>query len=53
LAHEYWCIDGRIMDCALDGVQWWSRIMLDGYARPMLAGAVAPSEASGVALMGL
>ena len=40
-AHEYWFIDGRIMDCALDGVTWWSLIVLDGSSRTMLAGAVA------------
>ena len=28
----------------------WSLIILDGYSRTMLAGAVAPSEASWVAL---
>jgi hypothetical protein len=50
-AHEYWFIDGRIMDFALDGVKWWSLIILDGYSRTMLAGAVAPTEASWVALM--
>ena len=50
-AHEYWFIDGRIMDFALDGVKWWSLIVLDGYSRTMLAGAVAPAEASWVALM--
>jgi transposase len=49
--HEYWFIDGRQMDFALDGVKWWSLILLDGYSRTMLAGAVAPSEASWVALM--
>jgi hypothetical protein len=49
--HQYWFIDGRMMDCALDGVKWWSLIILDGYSRTMLAGAVAPSEASWVALM--
>jgi len=49
-AHEYWFIDGRIMDFALDGVKWWSLIVLDGYSRTMLAGAVAPTEASWVAL---
>jgi transposase InsO family protein len=49
--HEYWCIDGRQMDFALDGVKWWSLIMLDGYSRTMLAGATAPTEASWVALM--
>ncbi len=50
-AHEYWFIDGRIMDFAIDGVKWWSLIVLDGYSRTMLAGVVAPSEASWVALM--
>jgi transposase InsO family protein len=49
--HQYWFIDGRIMDFALAGVKWWSLIILDGYSRTMLAGAVAPSEASWVALM--
>jgi transposase len=49
-AHEYWFIDGRKMDFELDGVRWWSLIVLDGYSRTMLAGAVAPSEASWVAL---
>jgi transposase InsO family protein len=49
-AHEYGCIDGRMMDGALEGHRWWSRIILDGSSRTRLAGAVAPSEASGVAL---
>jgi len=49
-AHEYWCIDGRMMDFAIEGHRWWSLIILDGYSRTMLAGAVAPSEASWVAL---
>jgi transposase InsO family protein len=49
--HQYWFIDGRKMDFAIDGVKWWSIILLDGYSRTMLAGAVAPSEASWVALM--
>jgi hypothetical protein len=40
-----------MMDFALDGVKWWSLIMLEGYSRTMLAGAVAPAEASWVALM--
>ncbi len=39
------------MDFAIDGVKWWSLIILDGYSRTMLAGAVAPTEASWVALM--
>jgi Homeodomain-like domain len=49
--HQYWFIDGRQMDFALDGVKWWSIILLDGYSRTMLAGAVAPTEASWVTLM--
>jgi len=44
-------IDGRNMDFAIAGVTWWSRIILDGSSRTMLAGAVAPTEASWVALM--
>jgi transposase InsO family protein len=49
--HEFWFIDGRKMDFAIAGVKWWSLISLDGYSRTMLAGAVAPTEASWVALM--
>ena len=49
--HQYWFIDGRQMDFALDGAKWWSLILLDGYSRTMLAGAVAPVEASWVTLM--
>jgi len=49
--HQYWFIDGRKMDFALEGVKWWSRIILDGYSRTMLAGAVAPVEARWVALL--
>ena len=49
-AHEYWCIDGRMMDCAIESHRWWSLIILDGSSRTMLAGAVAPTEASWVAL---
>ena len=48
--HPYWFIDGRMMDFAIDGVKWWSLIVLDGYARTRLAGAMAPSEASWAAL---
>jgi hypothetical protein len=40
-----------MMDFALDGVKWWSILMLDGYSRTLLAGAMAPSEASWAALM--
>ena len=50
-AHQYWFIDGRMMDFALDGVQWWSLILLDGYSRTLVAGAMAPSEASWAALL--
>src|SRR5262245_43053089 len=49
--HQYWFIDGRMMDCALDGVKWWSLLILEGYSRTMLAGAIAPSEASWAALL--
>jgi transposase len=49
-AHEYGFIDGRMMDFALQGHRWWSLIILDGYSRTMLAGAIAPSEASWIAL---
>ena len=49
--HQYWFIDGRMMDFALEGVRWWSIIVLDGYSRTMLAGAMAPSETSWAALM--
>ena len=49
--HQYWFIDGRRMDFALEGVHWWSLIILEGYSRTILAGAVAPTEATWVALM--
>jgi hypothetical protein len=39
------------MDFALEGGKWWSIILLDGYSRTMLAGAVAPIEARWVTLM--
>src|SRR2546430_10042379 len=29
--HEYWLIDGRMMAFALDGIRWWSVIILAGY----------------------
>jgi transposase InsO family protein/transposase len=50
MAHEYWFIDGRMMDFEIEGVRWWSVIVLDGYSRTMLAGAVSASEASWIAL---
>jgi hypothetical protein len=49
--HEYWFIDGRRLDVAIDGVHWWSLIILEGYSRTMLAGMIAPTEATWVALM--
>jgi transposase InsO family protein/transposase len=49
--HQYWFIDGRRMDFALEGVRWWSLIILEGYSRTMLAGAMAPSEATWAAMM--
>jgi hypothetical protein len=39
------------MDFAWDGVKWWSLVILEGYSRTILAGAVAPTEATWVALM--
>jgi transposase InsO family protein len=39
------------MDAAVDGVHWWSLIILEGYSRTMLAGMIAPAEATWVALM--
>jgi Homeodomain-like domain len=49
--HQYWFIDGRRLDFAIDGVHWWSLILLEGYSRTMLAGAMAPTEATWAALM--
>jgi transposase InsO family protein len=49
--HQYWFIDGRMMDFALDGVRWWSLVLLDGYSRTIVAGAIAPSEATWAALL--
>jgi transposase InsO family protein len=49
--HQYWFIDGRQLDVRVDGVKWWSLIILEGYSRTMLAGAIAPTEATWVALM--
>jgi hypothetical protein len=49
--HACWCLDGRLLDCALEGGRWCSLISLDGSSRPRLAGAVAPAEASWRVLM--
>ena len=51
--HEYWFIDGRQMAFALDGVKGWSILVLAGYSRTILAGAMALTEATGAALLGL
>ncbi len=50
-AHQYWFIDGRKMDFETEGTRWWSLIVLEGYSRTMVAGAMAPSESSWAALM--
>jgi hypothetical protein len=49
--HQYWFIDGRRMDFAIDGVRWRSLILLEGYSRTMLAGMIASTEATWVVLM--
>jgi transposase InsO family protein len=49
--HQYWFIDGRQMDFVIDGVKWWSLLVLEGYSRTILAGVMAPTEASWEALM--
>ena len=49
--HASWCSAGRQRDLALDGVQGWRILMLAGYCRPSLAGALAPTEATWAALM--
>jgi transposase InsO family protein len=49
--HQYWFIDGRQLDVRVDGITWWSLIILEGYSRTMLAGAIAPTEATWVALI--
>ena len=41
--HEGWCIDGRMMDCKLNGGKWWSIVILEGYSRTRLAAAVTPA----------
>ena len=39
------------MNVAVDGVHWWSLVILEGYSRTILAGMIAPTEATWVALM--
>jgi transposase len=49
--HQYWFIDGRQLDVRVDGVKWWSLVVLEGYSRTILAGALAPTEATWATLM--
>ena len=35
----------------MDGVKWWSLLILEGYSRTILAGALAPAETTWAALM--
>jgi len=49
--HQYWFIDGRQLDIRVEGEKWWSLVILEGYSRTILAGALAPSEATWAALM--
>jgi transposase InsO family protein len=49
--HQYWFIDGRQLDVRVEGVKWWSLVVLEGYSRTILAGAIAPTEATWAALM--
>ena len=35
----------------MDGVKWWRILLLEGYSRTILAGALAPTEATWAALM--
>jgi hypothetical protein len=50
---QSWCMDGRLLDGALHGGRWGSRIILEGSSRTRRAGAMAPPEATWAALMGL
>jgi transposase InsO family protein len=49
--HQYWFIDGRQLDVRVAGEKWWSLVVLEGYSRTILAGALAPTEATWSALM--
>jgi transposase InsO family protein/transposase len=48
---QYWFIDGRQLDVRVEGEKWWSLVILEGYSRTILAGALAPTEATWSALM--
>jgi len=45
--HPYWFIDGRQMDFALDGVKWWSLVILAGYSRTIVAEPWPPPKPPG------
>ena len=49
--HQYWFIDGRQLDVKVQGEKWWSLVILEGYSRTILAGAIVPTEATWSALM--
>jgi len=49
--HQYWFIDGRLLDVRVERVKWWSILLLEGYSRTILAGVLAPTEAPWAALM--
>ena len=49
--HQFWFIDGRRMDVALNGAKWWSIVVLEGYSRTILAGAMAPTATTWAALL--
>lgn len=49
--HQYWFIDGRQLDVRVEGEKWWSLLVLEGYSRTILAGALPPTEATWGALM--
>jgi transposase InsO family protein len=49
--HQFWFIDGRRMDFAMNGVKWWSIVILEGYSRTIVAGAMAPTETTWAALL--
>jgi hypothetical protein len=51
--HQCWFIDGRRLDVAVEGVDCWSVVILEGYSRAILAGMIAPTEATRMALMAL
>ena len=49
--HQYWFIDGRQMDFALDGVKWWSLLILEGYSAHHPGGGDGPDRSHWAALM--